>query len=774
MFMKLARSLCELAGKDLMQKKISRLPLAEMMSTEKKGGWGRTVKGAEKAVANLMKHDDHRQHAQKLQKHLDHANMALLLLPKKIVSLSDEKLVAITLAFKTASIAIPASVQVSLVARRCSTLLGSIASLSGAKLQKHIEELLDVVCLHGGTVAAKPFDMQAPCMRDVLPEGRTSASSVFEKAILSRCLVPRISDGEACCSMVCTLLRMLVQHYETVDMLELDAGEAEVLSQIRDIEKTLSGLTGTLSEVVCNKDEIEHLSSLWSGSGDEVWSCAVALAMSQTPYWENKMKSVTKDMKSLEAVQPTLSRLTAAFDGEVLSFGPHLEEASKALTTHRDIVPEEWLAPFRTLVVAKAKAWFDAVSGTTSEQSAFSEPSSMTSASNVVRELSMAFPMDQWSHEMEAQMAQHVRLHTARGVTSKLVASVGSLLDSLEDTTCIEPPAEAIINNLNAVLSECQVGEHLKDKDSQKIINAVLGAFEGIAADACNLQWSSCIDVLGELMRFYYHDDLDEAKGHITLLEGVMACLRAVAKCDGCGESLGANWKVDVADLRRAMSDLDTRAKPLDIDLASSSSAARTRFGIAIFEVKKRAETTFDQTVCKVRAFRATTHDTHLAQLLPSANGDAAGSGHHWLSSKGLDEWCDWDELAAQFKATLGKISPKALKTQIADAELIVKESKEIEQLLGVEFNMEALEQAVVIARISKSVGSVLKTIVNYKKVEDDKSQKDTFRGQVRAELLSFKAAMGEASGSSEYTKAFPKALVSEIADVLSMKRKRA
>lgn len=79
-------------GERLVAEKKSLVPIGEVMLAEKKGGWGRSIRGIEYTISKLNRTEGTSHLAMQLQAHLDLVTCARMLQPTQITSLIPSKL----------------------------------------------------------------------------------------------------------------------------------------------------------------------------------------------------------------------------------------------------------------------------------------------------------------------------------------------------------------------------------------------------------------------------------------------------------------------------------------------------------------------------------------------------------------------------------------------------------------------------------------------------------------------------------------------------------
>lgn len=104
------------------------LPLREVIAGEKKGGWGRSIRGANQVLSKYMKNGDTKDLGLQLSAHLELVHIARSMQAANIPAIDSEENVGMMAdRLKKAGVELPEAVQVALVYRKMSILRKSLS-----------------------------------------------------------------------------------------------------------------------------------------------------------------------------------------------------------------------------------------------------------------------------------------------------------------------------------------------------------------------------------------------------------------------------------------------------------------------------------------------------------------------------------------------------------------------------------------------------------------------------------------------------------------------
>ena len=144
----------------MMKEKMRILPLTKVILGEPKGGWGRSIRGAERCEASFRKQPDHINLANELSRYLEAVVLARALQPDKLSGVDDAKMRIALTNFKKMNFEIPPSLQGAFLARRVSQFRRRIQDSEAT--QESVDELLKFMLPWRLDDTPCPFDFGSP------------------------------------------------------------------------------------------------------------------------------------------------------------------------------------------------------------------------------------------------------------------------------------------------------------------------------------------------------------------------------------------------------------------------------------------------------------------------------------------------------------------------------------------------------------------------------------------------------------------------------------
>jgi len=159
-------------------------------------------------------------------------------------------------------------------------------------------------------------------------------------------------------------------------------------------------------------------------------------------------------------------------------------------------------------------------------------------------------------------------------------------------------------------------------------------------------------------------------------------------------------------------------------------------------------------------------------ELTPIAGGDPESQGKLWTGDVPLDQWSSWTDLVEHSQKTLFTCSKAGLKTKLASSDAALASLQRSGEVLGTQKLADAseLETLIRTGYVTKFCGTVIRILA--KPCEPtDKAQVALTRTQLIQEVKAMKTRLGE---DWHFSDCVPKALAAEIANAITMKRKRS
>jgi hypothetical protein len=759
------------AGNALVLEKKHALPLDEIMLFERKGGWGRSIRGAEKAVGKLMANEATKADGMDLSQHLEYVHACRSLQPALLKTLSPERLEAVIKLLSRGGVNLATPVLLGLASKE-----GERVALLTRETPdtKHWKSLIEVVGPWPQGQAKEVFNPMAPRM-SAIPGTQTKAASTFSKTIVRQTVVALILDGASKADGLQCGMEVLQEYLEKVDLVEVSACEAALVSDMKDMCSGILGIIGSVQTFLSKKGDVEHLEKHTGSDGSSVLG-AVANAFNHSEHYKERLKALSDSRDTLAEASPIMMDLIARL-GQECSIPDALHESCEHFVKYHDLLPSFAVQPWKAKVKQEALAYAKrlevmAASADTARSEEFR--ATCAKATNIFHELTVAFPMDEWAHSAQAEVAAVAQSIAALGFDRAMEQAIGSATQQLDSMS--KPLVPETLEKLEKVLREAQPEVHFTAKPHQEKIKECLEMYLQHDHRRTGDKWQSTLDAMKTLCSFVIGGDKKVLEARIGVCDAHAALLTSMESCQAFLQMIPEEWQSPVGALLRGRALLqDAIASPsLGWTEATRSGAAQSLHDLAAPSAMTalaekalvEAESITKQVKEKIAAKYQSELDSCVAELSKVSGGDPELKGALWTRGRQLSEWADWGDLQEQFATTLKKLSATVLKSRIKEADSMKKSLKELREIFSdpdMVVDSELLKQ-IERGYLTKASGALMRTLTK------GGESKEAVRAQVRAEIKAIQRELGEAF---DYKNNLPKALVEEMNDVITMKRKR-
>ncbi|CAK0808690.1 unnamed protein product, partial [Prorocentrum cordatum] len=775
----------KLEGEALYQRKLSRLPLTRMMAEDIKGGWGRAVGGAEKAMKRLASKDEHKVIGAKLQDHIDLANECLQLPPASLPTLPREKVLRIAANLKAKGVAIAISTQISLTVKEA----GHIIQMYIGPTRLHVTDqqvgsLLRTL-LPFTLEVKEVFDPEHPRLA-AIEVADESKFDTWTKVVLTSFIVPRIYDGKEYSKHVQFFFQALGKHFKQVDKLDLNGPEAQMVSEVEDINTVFDCLSGGLDQAAANSSIVKEFidASKTEGSG---WWLSVASACMRTNFYKEQLEKIQRDMPFMEPVMEEICKINEKLNNTSSSvIGQGLKDAAKLLTDYADHAGD-WLKPFAESINGKAQAWFDMIvnvemlfdySVDSVQDAKMTEAKEVTTQAvqEIVHELSLAFPMSEWTHDMTARLGSLLKSAAEARFTKKFEAVLVGINGALDSSNA---PPEDSHHKLASVLVEARVTEHFFQTETQGILKDCIVKVSSMRVELLDLKVHHFFDSIVETLPFYYGTDLVHEKTIIQAIQSALTCMHETKLASDYynnADGWDPTWEKRAETLSRAglhlrkiLAKLKFYQEPQGSQPSESNALVCQDLADHLLLAMDRSTSMLNTLVEKGSEYTVEDNITSVIDMNRYSLGDAAGGDAHWLiSEKPLAEWTEWEELHAKFVTSFAKLPAGKMKAAIEECKEKLKNTQKLETMFSIDLKSKNMADDIKAASTTKLTCAMINEVMKIKKDRD--KDVDKRRDAVRQAILQLREVHGLKKGD-DYTPYLPKVLVVEAESVVAKKR---
>ena len=333
-----ALGLLYLKGEAKVQEKMNELPLKDIMAGEPRGGWGRSILGADRLLRSLDQ-QGLTSLATTLRSHMDLVRQTRALQPKMILSRTDnevgtniEKLIA-------AGVEIPDEVHCAMLNRRAKALR---ASLLDDFKKETLQEFLQVICPWNFSSEAMPAN---PVLRPALwraPEpSEQQRVRFFETELVAKVLVPWVLDGEK--SKIAAMYECVGPLVQNVDLMGIGSTEARMLNDMRTLRHVLQVLQVPVGKCQPLKQIIKSVIDMFKKTGTSTMH-RISYAIGGCEEFRKHFNDADVACEVMEAMMPEITQIYREVGSLTIEFDPQkrcdaMGRCASAITRNTEAAP---------------------------------------------------------------------------------------------------------------------------------------------------------------------------------------------------------------------------------------------------------------------------------------------------------------------------------------------------------------------------------------------------------------------------------------------------
>lgn len=755
----------------MIKSKKSKVPLEEVMKSEKKGGWGRHIKGVERTVDALAKQDENYDMILDLQEYVEDIHLARKLQADHITLLTDEKFHAILKRLKNAKCKFGNTMQKRFLERNLVCFIKKlIAEPDGMLTEEMLAPKFDLMSMWPSSVGVAPaFDIFDTKLIAIASE--PVRHGTFVKYVIKQLVVPMVLKSDIHGKNLVMLLTSLKARVCLVDDLHLDLADASSRSDFIDVANALVGVLGDLTTQCKYIDQITMMADANAKGGPEMLDI-VARALRAGPA-KHQLELISNNASVLITVSPAIDRHTAALDeasSAVLQV--NVAAAAKFLTEYRDHVPQEsWLDELRSKVEATATKCFGSSLADVRSKVAASKGDANQDAKFAinqlqlfVNELSLAFPMDAFHLEWAELLADAIRAYDAKSFEGRFLSSLGEFSANFEDNVEPTPASPEKAAAFKACLALCRQDRHFTGDAYKERLGKLITECVGCLAGRLDARWAETADVINELAKF-----LDHSLKHATKLQ-VQVC-----GFDDLLEKLRIAIEMGDGPTREAWQPALAAATSKGLSLQSSLAprqAPAPEGSLCDETSKKIINDKFDVLSQLLMGLGTKCQDNLRAEIHLHTKDVSEGCidpAVKWLGEKQLSDWTDFEEVVAAFETSVKPVKLKDVAGFVKRSRVLLAACKSLAETTGCVLDFgEEIELTTRTCALTKMISCIMRHIVV--KGGTDAS----LRPFVRAEILEASTAFSPTIEGFKWDTYLPAALVSRVRAIISPKRKLA
>lgn len=441
-----------------------------------------------------------------LDAHLSLVAAARRLQPQNLMSLDDMHLNEVIEQLAKAKVKFHGGTFFLLVKRRAQKLTDTLMSATEpSEIKAGIMKLLGFMDPLGQG-QRRDFNVFDPALADIDEEDCPHKVDKFQQLILKEFFLTMVTGGEEKSAMTRIFVQAVCERFSNVVMFRLQSSEAGCISDMLDVARAMVGLTGDFEECLQYQKEISALKDAFGTAVSNSFLALAAQAVMRNEYYKQKADDFAKAQPALEVVLPLIhERLRALKDEEGDQPGALLASAS-LLISHESTVPPNTFLAHNELVLSTAKAYHATLMeefAMSSQEGAIIPASAyekLVAWGAVVRELSLAFPMAQWAHDLNEEVGSGLRSAHEANFNNDMLAALSGVTKHFEEQKC-QLTSEKLVA-LNSVMSKATAKHHFKGRMLQQSISECIGAFEHMYEHAFDENWSEAVPIFVELNNF--------------------------------------------------------------------------------------------------------------------------------------------------------------------------------------------------------------------------------------------------------------------------------
>lgn len=722
----------------------------------------------------MAKTDEGKASANELQGYVDLVDYARMLWPDTIMTLTAEKLEVIIDAFNVNKVDFVDQVKLLLVQRRALVLASNYGKAT--KDTSVVNQMFEILSPLPPSGMRNGFDPKHPQMSEVAGVAESirwsKAASIFTK----RLLVPRIAGGEEAIPIVCACASVIVNGLASVDFVQLEDAAAAVCSEWLDSSKAVLAVAGTITDFLSYADEFDTLLAV--SNIEASVSSSLKGALTNNKFFSDRIATRQQQQQTLMSVWPDIQHAQESLACEGNDVFEALVNASRLVVQYTDNIDPEAFSQLSVAIQSKGTEAFsrlkrqvsDTIASGCNETDDIANNSRLASCSNMLHEVSLAFPDSAWVHDMQAELADTLRKQSSASFHLKFCNILSALSEKLSAENSHPPTTQ--VQALTKTLAEAKPLLHFNDEGCLNAMSTCLTAFFSHIEARCDEPWRETATTMAGLLPF--GGEVLSTRFPMNMVVAAISTHSATKLVSELSARLQeSGWKDVVSALLRAKSALCEASStskaaftiegedpvPDDSNMTQALKSLKSICNSLAVDAEKALE--------GVRNAAQETSTTKLNDMEKNAIALARGCDEDdWLAGKTLAQWSSWPALVERFRETVQSMKPAVFKGALADAESLFAEVSEINALFGDGFlSMSSATQATNKLALTRSTGKLIRWL--------EKGEKDpqVLRNNVRSELLDLIKRHGD---GWDYKQKLPKALADEMTSVLAAKHKRA
>ena len=549
--------------------------------------------------------------------------------------------------------------------------------------------------------------------------------------------------------------------------LQLDTVECQAKNDFEDVCNGVIGFAGDVMSQHKHASEIECIVIAAVAESPSFMSQSVGRALKAADGWKERVAEFFANNEVMSNLVPKMEAVLQPLLNKHVT-GSAIVDAAKFVVEFTEAVPSEiWLERVRKIPREANAGYYDDKMISIATSMADENLVDVASATImhlqlVLHEVALAFPMDNFHHEMSTEVAQLIGRNQRMIFASEMLSKLSAFTESFVGPDDPQPPTTIVASNLRAALRNGKPGEHFQGPVEQARFADVISWFLQAGASFCSSGWLETIEVLDELNGFWMK----------PIDPQTSSCFKLACKLAGLHQAMQDHvlsaWECDnafsTAELTKVMQ-LQVECKEFVQKLHNNAPTPTVNSFLVVAEgdIASASVSIQEQSVELAAAF-----NKHVALTVASVNlyarGDPSSSGASWLGDCPNDEWADWDDLAEQWKRTLKKMKTGTVMQGIEAMKALKDKAAELESLVGVPLDTKSINTTMGELYLTKLIVQLFRTFTKPIAPEE-------MRPSVRAEILEATPWLG--GGEFNYKVSLPLALANKVSDIISAKRKR-
>lgn len=736
---------------------------------EKKGGFGRHIKGIERAMEKFSKTESTYDMMLELQDYLEDISLARKLQASNVFLLTDEKFTFIIDKFrqkyKFNRIMCKRIMERNMVAAAKKI----VAEHPGALTAETVLSKAQVFSLWPVTAnETQPFDVMNNKL--VSLGGVSSTLPLFLGHVGRSLLVPMILGNEPHAENLMTFIDTFRTYAASVGDIHLDGDEVSVREDLFEVFDALKGVYGDLTTQCKNVDHVLTMGAVGTNGASDLMTM-ISRAVRGSDY-KAKLELICDNASVMKSVVPSLDIHVARLNETGLdALQPSIVAAAKFLIDFCQLVPDaSWFDALRTQLTTVSESYVAQTLQIIRQKAQLEDAESVSSVKQaiqlvqgVVGEMSLAFPMDNFHHEWSTLLADAIRANDAKSFEKRFFASLSEFSATFEDNEAPTPACNDKAQHFRTILHQASKAVHFQTSSCSNRLKTLVTDHICQMGSRLTSKWEVTSDVIDELAKFINHKDKATAN---VMYE--MSCFDASVETLRKSVELGkaptyTEWGPSLTDAKSKMLALEVKLAPQagskksdDVPLAFTNIEALT------ISFAKHSDNFKD---CGAKCIQSLNDEVTPTIARVRAGPIQVAIG--WLSDRAPSEWRDFDELTRQFDSSL-----KSVKLKDIAATLKLLRSLHSSVLVSKELLSCDVACEIPLETLVKDVGLAKMTSCLMRHLTTKAGPEASLRPFVRAEILEATPMFAASVESFVWAVLLPRALAEKTYAIISPKRK--